>query len=210
MPRPPYQCWRTERPDERCPGRDGAGVQHLRVRYRIGEVTRADLHSASGHISCIETLSVRTVSRVTTAALVLAVTACSRAEQPAAGDSAAAAAAATPAAEPAVSILGPADGDTVSQPFTVRLGATGVEVIAASGISEAGKGHHHLVIDGDAPSDSLPLPAAPVVIHMGNGATERVIDSLPPGPHRIIAIFAGGDHVPMTTVKRDTLMVIVR
>ena len=107
-------------------------------------------------------------------------------------------------------IVSPADGDTVSQPFTVRLEASGVEVIAATGTSEPGKGHHHLAIDGDAPSDATPLPAAPVVIHMGNGATERVIDSLSPGPHRIIAIFAGGDHVPMTSVKRDTITVIVR
>ncbi len=107
-------------------------------------------------------------------------------------------------------IVSPADGDTVSQPFSVLLEATGVEVIPATGTREPGKGHHHLVIDGDAPTDSVPLPAAPIVIHMGTGATERMLDSLSPGSHRIIAIFAGGDHVPMTTVKRDTITVIVR
>lgn len=143
-------------------------------------------------------------------ALAAAVTAvaCSPADKPATTDTAAVATAV--AVEPSVSIVGVADGDSVSQPFTVRLEAQGVEVIAATGTSEPGKGHHHLVIDGDAPPDSLPLPAMPVVIHMGTGATERVIDSLPPGPHRIIAIFAGGDHVPMTSVRRDTVTVIVR
>lgn len=139
---------------------------------------------------------------------VVLLAACSRAEQPAA-DTAAANATPAPVAA-AVEISSPMEGDSVSQPFTVQLSATGVEVIAANGTSEAGKGHHHLVIDGDAPSDSLPLAQPPVVIHMGNGATEKVLDSLPPGPHRIIAIFAGGDHVPMTSVKRDTLNVIVK
>lgn len=112
--------------------------------------------------------------------------------------------------EPSVSITSPADGDTVSLPFTVQLEAHGVEVVAATGTAEPGKGHHHLVIDGDAPSDTLPLPPMPIVIHMGNGATEKVLDSLSEGPHRIIAIFASGDHVPMTSVKRDTITVVVK
>ena len=146
----------------------------------------------------------------TVAATVLAVlaAACSTADKTPTTDSAASATAT--AGEPSVTITAPADGDSVSLPFTVRLEAHGVEVVPATGTVEPGKGHHHLAIDGDAPSDSMPLPAAPVVIHMGNGATEKVIDSLSPGSHRIIAIFASGDHVPMTTVKRDTITVIVR
>ncbi len=120
------------------------------------------------------------------------------------------AAAPAPTVAPAVTISAPADGDSVSQPFTVTLAAAGVEVVAATGTAEPGKGHHHLVIDGDVPSDSLPLPKPPLVFHLGSGATEHVLDSLPPGPHRIIAVFAGGDHVPMTSVKRDTLTVVVR
>lgn len=153
-------------------------------------------------------LTVRSSPAFLAAALLAAATACNRADQPAKTDSVVAAPA--PAVEPAVSIASPADGDSVSLPFTLRLEAQGVEVIAANGTSEPGKGHHHLLIDGDAPADTVPLPPMPVVIHMGNGATERVIDSLTPGPHRIIAIFAGGNHVPMTSVKRDTITVIVR
>lgn len=109
-----------------------------------------------------------------------------------------------------VSIMAPADGDTVSLPFTVQLSADGVEVVAVDGTAAAGKGHHHLIVDGDVPSDSLPLMPAPVVIHMGDGSTERVIDALTPGSHRIVAVFANGLHVPMASVKRDTITVIVR
>jgi len=109
-----------------------------------------------------------------------------------------------------VEILAPADGDTVSLPFTVRLSAVGVETVPATGQAEAGKGHHHLIIGGEAPSDDVPLPGAPQVIHLGTGASEHVIESLSPGSHRIIAIFASGDHVPMPAVGRDTITVVVR
>jgi hypothetical protein len=111
---------------------------------------------------------------------------------------------------PSVQILSPADGDTVSVPFTITLGASGVEVVPATGVVEEGKGHHHILIDGEEPSDTLPLPPPPVVIHLGNGASEKLIEALEPGPHRIIAIFATGDHVPMAGVRRDTINIVVR
>ncbi len=136
---------------------------------------------------------------------VAAVLACGRNDAVPQGDTAAQEAAAA-----GVIISSPTDGDSVSLPFTVTLMATGVEVVPASGVAEPGRGHHHLLIDGDATPDSLPLPAAPLVIHLGTGASEYVVDSLSPGPHRIIAIFAAGDHVPMTTVARDTITVVVR
>lgn len=127
------------------------------------------------------------------------VLACGRGETPQSADEAA-----------RVDILAPADGDTVDLPFTVRLGATGVEVVAATGQVEAGKGHHHLVIGGDVPADDTPLPGAPQVVHLGTGTSEYTVDSLPPGRHRIIAVFASGDHVAMPSVARDTVTVIVR
>lgn len=109
-----------------------------------------------------------------------------------------------------VDITSPGEGDSVTLPITLTLGATGVEVVPASGQREEGKGHHHLVIDGDVPADGAPLPQPPVVYHLGNGASDKVLDSLPPGPHRVIAVFASGDHVAMPNVKRDTLTFIVR
>lgn len=114
------------------------------------------------------------------------------------------------AAAPRVDILAPAEGDSVSLPVTIRLSATGVEVIPASGVVEAGKGHHHVLIDVDVPDPSLPLPAQPGVIHLGSGAQELVLDSLPPGPHRLIAVFAAGNHVPMPEVRPDTVRFVVR
>lgn len=146
------------------------------------------------------------ITRPLLAMALIATAACGSAETPAADDPPATA----QLSGPAVAILSPADGDTVTQPFLVTLGATGVEVVAATGQREEGKGHHHLVLGDVATDDAVPLGGPPSVIHLGTGATERMIDSLPSGPLRIVAIFAWGDHVPMAGVRRDTITVVVR
>lgn len=116
----------------------------------------------------------------------------------------------TPGPQASVEILSPAEGDSVTLPLTIRLGASGVEVVPATGQVEPGKGHHHLILDGDVPSDTVALPSPPVAIHLGTGATEYTVDSLAPGPHRVIAVFAAGNHVPMRDVRRDTVHFVVR
>lgn len=148
-------------------------------------------------------MNVSPIFRVVVVSLVLA--ACSKGEQKTA-DSGLLSAPATAS----VDITSPAEGDSVTLPFTLTLGATGVVVVPATGQKEEGKGHHHLVIDGDVPADGVPLPQPPVVYHLGTGASDKVIDSLPPGPHRVIAVFASGDHVAMPNVKRDTVTFIVK
>lgn len=114
------------------------------------------------------------------------------------------------AGPPGVRILAPADGDTVDLPLTVRLAAHGVEVVPASGLREEGKGHHHLVFDADLPAGDEPLPVGGGFIHMGTGVTEWVVDSLPPGRHRLIAVLGYGDHVPMRLVATDTVWFVIR
>ena len=112
---------------------------------------------------------------------------------------------------PSVAILAPANDETVSLPLTLRLAATGVEVIPASGIVEPGKGHHHLIIDAEVPdSVAVALPSMRGIVHLGSGVQEYRIDSLLPGAHRIIAIFAAGNHVPMSNVRPDTVSFVVR
>ncbi len=142
-------------------------------------------------------------------ALAVALSACTSSDQtPATGD--ASTASTNTMTEAMVHIMAPANGDTVTQPFTVSLSAMGVEVVPVNGIVESGRGHHHLIIDHDVPADTLPLPPAPVVIHMGDGSHDKVIEGLNPGPHRIIAVFADGMHVPMASVRPDTITVVVR
>lgn len=113
----------------------------------------------------------------------------------------------TPAAR--VRIVAPAEGATVSLPFTIRLEADGITVAAADGQRTPGRGHHHLFFDADVtPADST-IPKTAQVIHLGSGASEFTVESLEHGPHRIIAVMADGAHIPIPTVAPDTVRVVV-
>jgi hypothetical protein len=116
-----------------------------------------------------------------------------------------------PADVPVVTqILSPADGDTVALPVTIQLGASGISIGPATGVREAGLGHHHLLIDADLPPADAPVPTGAGYVHLGNGVASWVLDSLPPGSYRIIGVVAWGDHVPVTGARTDTVRIVVR
>ncbi|MGH7546036.1 MAG: DUF4399 domain-containing protein, partial [Gemmatimonadota bacterium] len=48
------------------------------------------------------------------------------------------------------------------------------------------------------------------IIHLGTGANQFELKSLSPGSHRIIAVLAYGDHVPMPDVAADTVAIFVQ
>lgn len=108
-------------------------------------------------------------------------------------------------------ILSPAEGDTVGVDVKVTLGAQGVTIEKATGTRAEGIGHHHLFLD-EAPTaaDVAIPPASPTRVHLGTGATEHTFRGVAPGPHRIIAVVAYGDHVPMVGVKADTVNIVVK
>jgi len=108
-------------------------------------------------------------------------------------------------------ILQPMDGDTIAPEARVVLGAEGVEVVAADGQQTPGRGHHHLFIDADLSPTGAAIPAGvPGIVHIGTGARESTLSGLTPGAHRIIAVLAYGNHVPMEGVATDTIQVVVR
>jgi hypothetical protein len=133
--------------------------------------------------------------------LVAVAAGCGRGEQPASDRA---------AERPRVEIVAPATGDTVSLPVTIRLAVYGATVVPADGLREEGRGHHHLLVNVDLPAPDQPIPVGDGFIHLGTGATEYVLEGLGPGPHRIIAVFAYGDHVPMASVATDTILIVVR
>jgi len=117
---------------------------------------------------------------------------------------------APPPAAAAERILSPSEGDTVAADFVVRLGITGARVVPATGTRVEGEGHHHVYVDVDlTPADSA-IPKADGVYHLGSGADSLALQGVAPGPHRLIARFAYGDHVPMATVATDTVWIVVR
>jgi hypothetical protein len=91
-------------------------------------------------------------------------------------------------------IISPADGETLTSPVTVRFGLRGMGV-APAGVEKPGTGHHHLVIDADAPSLVVPLPADAHNRHFGGGQTEVDLE-LEPGRHTLQLILGDFRHIP--------------
>jgi hypothetical protein len=94
-----------------------------------------------------------------------------------------------------VYIVSPKDGAKVKGPVTVVFGLKGMG-IAPAGIKFDNTGHHHLLIDTEAPADlSAPLAANEHNVHFGKGQTETTL-TLPPGKHTLQLILADSLHTP--------------
>lgn len=88
----------------------------------------------------------------------------------------------------------PQDGATVSSPFTVRFGLSGMGV-APAGVSHAATGHHHLIVDAPLPPLDRPIPSDDHHHHFGGGQTETTLE-LPPGDHTLQLLLGDANHVP--------------
>ena len=88
------------------------------------------------------------------------------------------------------------DGDTVSSPFKVQFGLTGMGV-APAGVEKPNTGHHHLIIDTTLSADEqkAPIPSDAKHLHFGGGQTEAMV-TLPPGPHTLQLVLGDWSHVP--------------
>jgi uncharacterized protein DUF4399 len=94
-----------------------------------------------------------------------------------------------------VFIIAPKNGATVHNPVVVKFGLKGMVVVPA-GTRAENSGHHHLLIDTDAPADlSAPLPATDKIMHFGKGQTETTL-TLTPGKHTLQLLFADQNHIP--------------
>jgi hypothetical protein len=108
-----------------------------------------------------------------------------------------------------VYIVSPKDGAKIKGPVTVVFGLKGMG-IAPAGIKFDNTGHHHLILDADAPADlSKPLPADERNIHFGKGQTETTL-TLTPGKHTLQLLLADSLHTPHDPVvisKKITIVV---
>ncbi|MDE3124807.1 MAG: DUF4399 domain-containing protein [Bacteroidota bacterium] len=85
------------------------------------------------------------------------------------------------------------DGQTVSSPLKIEMGAEGISV-DSSGHVIANSGHHHLLIDsGDSIPMGVVVPKDSLHLHFGNAQKETTIQ-LTPGKHRLALQFADGIH----------------
>jgi len=98
-------------------------------------------------------------------------------------------------ADAKVYIISPKNGATVHSPLLVQFGLRGMG-IAPAGVKFDNTGHHHLLIDTNAPADlSAPLPSTDKIVHFGKGQTETVL-TLAPGKHTLQLLLADSNHVP--------------
>jgi hypothetical protein len=117
------------------------------------------------------------------------------------------------ATEPTVSVRfqAPVDGAVIAADSVhVVLLAAGVEIVQADGLNTAGRAHHHVFIDADLSPAGEPIPAGqPDIVHLGTGVSEVTLSGLAPGRHRLIAVLALGDHVPLDPWAVDTVFVTI-
>jgi hypothetical protein len=114
------------------------------------------------------------------------------------------------AAASAVEIVSPRDNAETSGEVLVRLSVTGATAVLADGSRREGEGHHHLFVDVDPTAADSVIPRTTGVYHLGTGADTLRLTGLAAGAHRVIAVFAWGDHVPNPAVAADTVSFVVR
>ena len=94
-----------------------------------------------------------------------------------------------------VYIISPKDGDTVTSPFRVQFGLSGMGV-APAGVDMPNTGHHHLLIDVNESLDpNEPIPQDKKHLHFGAGQTEAIVN-LPPRTHTLQLMLGDDNHVP--------------
>lgn len=114
-----------------------------------------------------------------------------------------------PSTSKALSITKPATLTNVSSPLEVCMSTSGYTVESAKNGVNAGKGHHHLLIDVPVPSDlSKPIAKDSNHVHMGDGSTCKTLE-LSKGQHTITALFAQGNHVPYNPTVSDGVTITV-
>jgi hypothetical protein len=92
-------------------------------------------------------------------------------------------------------IISPRDGEKVHSPVRVQFGLKGMG-IAPAGIKFDNTGHHHLLIDTEAPAEpGAPLPATDKIVHFGKGQTEALV-TLTPGKHTLQLLLGDQNHIP--------------
>jgi hypothetical protein len=103
-----------------------------------------------------------------------------------------------------VYIINLKDGDTVTSPFKVQFGLTGMGV-APAGVEKPNTGHHHLIIDTKLSDAELKAPITSDAKHMhfGGGQTEAMI-TLPPGQHTLQLELGDWSHIPLVPPVMST------
>lgn len=101
------------------------------------------------------------------------------------------------------------NGQTVSSPLKVEMGAENISVDSAGEI-KPNSGHFHLLIDaGDSTPAGVVVPKDSAHLHFGNAQKEATIN-LSPGKHTLALQFADGIHRSYGNKLSDAITVNVK
>ncbi len=103
------------------------------------------------------------------------------------------------------------DGDTVTGPFKVQFGLTGMG-IAPAGVEKDKTGHHHVLVDTQLSAEELKaaIPMDAKHMHFGGGQTETTL-TLPPGPHTLQLVLGDWSHVPFVpSIQSPVIKITVK
>ena len=90
-------------------------------------------------------------------------------------------------------IIWPNEGEKIKGGFWCRFGLRNMGV-ARAGDRTPNTGHHHLLVDVDAPLDpNEPIPSDKNHLHFGGGQTEVRLE-LSPGEHTLQLVLGDADH----------------
>jgi len=106
-----------------------------------------------------------------------------------------------------VFFISPADGESVTNPFVVEFGISGMS-LAIAGDNQPGSGHHHLIIDAGPPDLSMPIPANEHYIHFGDASTSTEL-TLQPGSHTLQLLLGDFLHIPHDPPVLSAIITIV-
>lgn len=98
---------------------------------------------------------------------------------------------------PAIGILLPTNGSTVTSPVTVRFRLVNYGV-APAGTPLDRTGHFHLLIDSEAGAPGTIIPADSMHLHYGKGDIEVTVP-VPLGRHTLRAVLGDGTHKVIST-----------
>ena len=95
-----------------------------------------------------------------------------------------------------VYIINLKDGATVTSPFLVQFGLSGMGV-APAGVEKPNTGHHHLIIDTKLTPEEMKgaIPADATHVHFGAGQTEAMV-TLAKGKHTLQLVLGDWSHIP--------------
>lgn len=100
------------------------------------------------------------------------------------------------------------DGQNVSSPVKVEMGADGIKVDSA-GTLRQGSGHHHLLVDASSLDSGQVVPKDSTHLHFGNAQKSAEV-KLQPGKHTLTLQFADGLHRSYGNKLSSTITVNVK